>query len=665
MNRDFEPSGEEKPPVQTKESGRRRALSKAMAGLSLSCGLWVLGWPAWTFLCPLFAAEPTAPVLNGSWTLLSKPHLLGHVIWPWAVALDGEGELYVADGAEGGRIQKRDLSGNWTLVASAGQSPGGLKGIAQAMAFDRSGNLYLAEGDRIRKRDNQGNWTTLATQGKELGQINRPRALTLDREGNLYVADGWGEDAQVLLRKPDGQWTRLAGNGDDVGQVVAPLGLAVDAKGNLYVTDYETKRIQKRDVTGRWTVVADDAKSAVDLGSPLARGVSFQKLTSDVGSALYVITTGTIGLTSTQLLKRDAEGRWIQLAVEGSGLGQVFDVQGMSVDSTGNLYVAELGNHRIQKRDPNGTWTVVCEALKEPGAFLRPSSPALDSRGNLYVVDSARRQVQKRDAQGRWTVVVEVPNQLIDLHDPSFPVGVDPKWPLPFWLPVFCLFNAPWAVAVDRQDNLYVADSGYNRVMKLNTGGQWELCVPSGRAVGQTHNPSCVSVDASDNLYVIDGGRRLQKRDAQGRWTVLAETTGPNDGVYDICVAPNGDAYVLSLMKDQLGLRMPDSHGGWTMVAPWGSGLGQVAWPVGLATDAIGRLYIADFGNQRLQVRDVDGKWFVLASGSEAGLLNRFGPAGIAVDRQGVVYVTDSHRVFRWTPQPKAKAATRTSQKSL
>jgi sugar lactone lactonase YvrE len=223
-------------------------------------------------------------------------------------------------------------------------------------------------------------------------------------------------------------------------------------------------------------------------------------------------------------------------------------------------------------------------------------------------------------------------------------------------VPVVHVFRHPWAVTVDRLDNLYVADSGFNRVMKLNAAGQWVLSVPSGQRLGETQNPSCVSVDTLNDLYVIDGGRRLQKRDRKGRWSILAQTAGPDDGVYEMCAGPGGVAYVSSYIHGQLGIQMPDSHGGWTMVAPMGTGLGQVRWPLGIASDAIGRLYIADVANQRVQVRDVDGQWLLLASGAEAGLVNSFGPASIAIDHQGAVFVAALPGVFRWTPQPQPKS---------
>jgi RNA polymerase sigma factor (sigma-70 family) len=255
-----------------------KGLTTAKIGLSVA-GIAVVTWLAWSLWGPWLPAKPPPMALNGTWTLLSTPQPLGHVIWPWALAIDADGAFYVTDGAQGGRIQKRDLNGDWSLVASASQFPGGLNSAVQSMDIDSSGDLYVAEYDRIRKRDNQGNWSTLATQGKELGQVNNwPRGFALDREGNLYVADGGGEEARVQLRRPDGQWTRLAGPGKEVGQVMRPMGLALDGKGNLYVIDYEAKRLQKRDATGRWSAVDEDPVPGRTPGSPPAPNVRFTGL---------------------------------------------------------------------------------------------------------------------------------------------------------------------------------------------------------------------------------------------------------------------------------------------------------------------------------------------------------------------------------------------------
>jgi len=96
-----------------------KGMTACKIGLSVGSAVVLAGaaWLGWTLWLP---AKPPPLALNGTCTVLSKPQPLGHVSSPRAVAIDGKGELYVADTTEGGRIQKRDLSGNWTLVVSAG-----------------------------------------------------------------------------------------------------------------------------------------------------------------------------------------------------------------------------------------------------------------------------------------------------------------------------------------------------------------------------------------------------------------------------------------------------------------------------------------------------------------------------------------------------------------
>jgi DNA-binding beta-propeller fold protein YncE len=99
---------------------------------------------------------------------------------------------------------------------------------------------------------------------------------------------------------------------------------------------------------------------------------------------------------------------------------------------------------------------------------------------------------------------------------------------------------------------------------------------------------------------------------------------------------------------------MLDVEGNWSEIAPAGDAVGQVVWPVGLAVDAAGTLYVADGeGDGRIQRRDAQGNWSVIATyGSDMGQVA--GPTGLAVDVHGNLYVADSRndRVQRYTPGP-------------
>ena len=201
------------------------------------------------------------------------PAVAARLRLPTGVALDESGNLYIAD-TSNHRIRKVDSAGVITTVAGDGtQGFGGDSGAATAaqlndpygVALDGSGNLYIADTDneRIRKVDASGVISTVAGDGTYdfsgdggsavAARLNVPEGVALDESGNLYIADTYNE----RIRKVDasGVISTVAGNGTsgfggDGGPAVAaqlnsPSGVALDGAGNLYVADTYNHRIRK------------------------------------------------------------------------------------------------------------------------------------------------------------------------------------------------------------------------------------------------------------------------------------------------------------------------------------------------------------------------------------------------------------------------------------
>jgi DNA-binding beta-propeller fold protein YncE len=128
---------------------------------------------------------------------------------------------------------------------------------------------------------------------------------------------------------------------------------------------------------------------------------------------------------------------------------------------------------------------------------------------------------------------------------------------------------APSRLTVDAAGNLYVADlgDGYGRIQKRDAQGNWSVITTWGTNIGQVESPLALAVDRADNLYVADlsgdGLGRIQKRDAQGIWSVIASGGSGAGQVFFYL-----DSYVNST--------------------------------AGLAVDAAGNLYVADRGNNRV-----------------------------------------------------------------
>jgi uncharacterized protein (TIGR03437 family) len=307
-------------------------------------------------------------------------------LWsPGGVAVDGAGAVYIAD-TSNNRVRKVS---NGVISTVAGNGKAGFSGdngpaanaelsSPHGLAVDSAGALYIADqgNDRIRKVAN-GVITTVAGNG-EFGpggdngpatsaQFRWPYSVAVDSAGSLYIAD-FGNSR--IRKVSDGVITTVAGNGTygysgDNGpatsaQLNGPWSVAVDPAGNLYVADYVNNRI-RRISNGVITTVAGNG----------AQGYS-----GDNGPA-----------TAAQLN----------------------DPYGVTVDAAGNLYISDSFNERIRKVSNGVITTMAGSGLTGPsggGGFggddgpatsARLNSPdgiAVDPSGNLYIADTLNNRVR-------------------------------------------------------------------------------------------------------------------------------------------------------------------------------------------------------------------------------------------------------------------------------
>jgi sugar lactone lactonase YvrE len=225
---------------------------------------------------------------------------------------NNSGALYIADTGNN-RIRKVTPDGVITTVAGTGTAgftgDGGLATAAQlsgpvGIAVDGAGNLYIADysNGRIRKVNVSGMIATVAGSGAS------PVSVALDRGGNLYIGDGLGihrvstagivtKVAGVVFSGGRGSYCQYGGDGGPAvsASVCGPYGLVLDAAGNLYIADRASNRIRMVAVDGTINTVAGTGQgtfagdggpaSAANLNSP--SGVAM-----DASGNLYVADTG-------------------------------------------------------------------------------------------------------------------------------------------------------------------------------------------------------------------------------------------------------------------------------------------------------------------------------------------------------------------------------------
>ncbi|MGO4395254.1 NHL repeat-containing protein [Variovorax sp. M-6] len=313
-------------------------------------------------------------------------------------------------------------------------------------------------------------------------------------------------------------------------------------------------------------------------------------------------------------------------SANGNGSAASFKLPfGLALDSSGNIYVSDWSNQLIRKVSPTRDVTTFAgsgQIGSDNGpalsaTFSSPYSTAVDSIGNVYVADYANNQIRKISPASEVTTLAG-----------SLTAGSsDGKGSA-------ASFSNPTGVAVDANDNVYVADFENNLIRKINSLGEVTTLAGSGAAgskdgVGADatfDGPVSVAVDARGNVYVGDYlNNMIRKITPSGSVTTLAgsRTEGSADGIGSAASFSN---------------------------------------PAGVAVDANGSVYVADSGNHLIRrigptgiVRTLAGSAGQYGSVDGTGTSASFKtPFSLAIDGNGTIYVADTynHLIRKITPTP-------------
>jgi RHS repeat-associated protein len=559
---------------------------------------------------------------------------------PMGVAIGGNagGSLYVADTGNN-RIQmiSQVSTTHW--------------GISMPTAYD----VYTVAGSPAGTAGDSGNGTVNSSS-----LLDGPQAMVIDSSGNLYIPDTlnnrvteipkatgaqWGDGTMTLndLYTVAGSATGAAGTAGDGGIASSALldgpRQVTWASPNLYITDSLNNRVQEIAGSGH-----------TEFGLPM---------TAD---DIYTVAgTGTAGY--------NGDG-------EAATAAQLNDPVSLTLDGSGNLYLTDVNNDRVRKVSAStadiSTFAGNGLTLSTNGddgpatlaALNDPMQEAFDSHGDTYIADAANNRIQEIAAYNHSQY--GLPMTAGDVYTIAGEADGQPGCTCDGAPAYYAYLDHPDGIAIDSAGDLYIADSGNNRIQEVpnSSGIQWGQNMslgdmytiagnqyaesgysgddgPAGQAL--LGDPIALTMDPAGDIYIADSwNNRVQEIYAAGgeNWGNSGWTAGD---IYTIAGSPTG-------AHGSSGDGYP-AEGGTSPSLLYGVG--------GLALDSSGNLYIGDGGNNRVQelaasnhsqwgqpmtaadVYTITGGYGTAGDGGPALDAQIIGAPSLAIDAAGDLYIAD------------------------
>jgi sugar lactone lactonase YvrE len=549
------------------------------------------------------------------------PALNANIRLPDSLSVDSSGRYYIVAYARVFRVNLAGtidfVVGNGTRSASAGDGgPASLAHLsngAKGLAVDPEGNLYIGDVTRLRKVTiSTGLITTIAGTGAtgNTGDGGPAANATFsyiygvarDAAGNLYIADSPNRRVRKIAAGTGIITTIAGGGGGNPGDgglatsasLAGAYEVAVDLSGNILIAD--GARIRRVNAsTGIISTVAGGGTGFPGDGGPATSASLFS------ARALALDASGNIYFSDYNKIRKITASTGILTT-----LANVNRSFGVASDGAGNILYSDTDFHQVRRLAAGAVTSTVVAGNGTPyfggegtpatnTALGFPNAVAFDRAGNMFVTDSDNQRVRKV-AAGTGIMTTIAGTGASSSTGDGGPAAA-------------ATLNGPWALALDGNDNLYIAENYGHRIRKItaSTGvistvagtGENGTTGDGGPATAaKLSQPTSIALDAAGNLYIGDSSERVRR---------VAASTG-------IITAYAGGGR--TLIAD-----------GTPAAAGWLAAIG------GLACDSAGNLYIASEGFKAIYRLEAATQTFTVIVAAFA--FNGVSPGSIAVDRQG------------------------------
>jgi|CXWL01.1.fsa_nt_gi M6 family metalloprotease-like protein len=380
---------------------------------------------------------------------------------------------------------------------------------------------------------------------------------------------------------------------------------------------------------------------------------SIQLVQKPLGNSILQLPASTRSVT---LLSKYSNVATTPSEDPNTGPGQFNKPQGVAVDTSSNIYVADSFNHRIQKFDSNGNFLLKFgTGGSGNGQFAFPSGVAVDTSDNIFVVDNNNHRIQKFDSNGVFLLK-------FGKNGGDGTSGSTEGQ-----------FNLPFGIAVNSTGYIHVADTSNHRIQIFDSSGNFikmfgwgvdtganafEICVSgcqSGIITGSAGGfagPRGVAFDTLGNIFVADtGASRIQKFSSAGGFLSQFGSIGSGNGQFNqtrgVTIDSSNNIYVADTNNHRI--QKFNSAGGYqSQFGSIGSGDSQFNSPEGIAS---GSIFVGDKNNNRLKKFDSNGV-FQSVIGYDGSLSHdQAYYKGIFYDNPGSLknyYLTSSYGKFTW-----------------
>ena len=651
---------------------------------------------------------------------------------PAGVTVDASGNLFIAD-QNNNRIRKMDTNGIITTVAGDGPSSpstGSFSGDSGAatnaslyapagVAVDASGNLFIADrnNNRIRKVDTNGIITTVVGNGSPgysgdsgaatYASLYHPSGLAVDASGNLFIADY--NNNRIRKVDPNGTITTVAGNGSasysgDGGAATnaslhSPSGVVVDTSGNLFIADYSNERIREVALFASHPILILNNVTTNNAGNYT---VIVTSPYGSVTSSIITLTVVDVNIMAQPQSLIVTNGSLTSFRVSVSGTGpfnyqwqknctNLFDGGNISGSATTNLVFTnansnDAGNYTFIITCPYASGSVTSRVASL--AVMLPPEPTNQTVISGGMATFSMEVFGPGPFTYQWRLNgTNLPNGIIKTVAGN---GI-PSYSGDGGAATNASLHSPYGAVVDASGNLFIADYYNSCIRKVDPNGIITTVAGNGSqgysgdggaaTNASLSNPCGVAVDAPGNLFIADFNNTIRKVDPTGIITTVAgnDSSGySGDGgaatnaslcyPAGVAVDTTGNLFIADCYNNRI--RKVDTNGIITTVAgdgpsddpfPGGgsySGDGGAAtnanlnWPIGVAVDASGNLFIADGFNGRVRKVDTTGIITTVAGndidipggsgdGGAATCASLDGPSGVAVDATGNLFIAD------------------------